>query len=124
MRTANTILPLVYGSEPLPQAALERDNLNRTDTECGQKALLSGKLRQTRLRKNRFGIEPEFAAQGSRLGLRRYEIGVTYSGRTYADGKTSSGATGSMPFSLLSSAELKLVLPHAEDAHLEIRRHG
>ena len=62
-------------------------NLNLTDMECGYKAFLTEKLRAMRLREDGFGIEPEFAAQASRLGLRLYEVGVSYNGRTYAEGK-------------------------------------
>jgi glycosyltransferase involved in cell wall biosynthesis len=64
-----------------------RTNLNLTDMECGQKAFLTEKLRAMTLRESAFGIEPEFAAQAARLGLRLYEVGVSYSGRTYAEGK-------------------------------------
>jgi len=62
-------------------------NLNLTDMECGHKAFLTEKLRAMILREDGFGIEPEFAAQAARLGLRLYEVGVSYSGRTYAEGK-------------------------------------
>jgi hypothetical protein len=62
-------------------------NLNLTDMECGHKAFRTEKLRAMTLREDGFGIEPEFAAQASRLGLRLYEVGVSYSGRTYAEGK-------------------------------------
>jgi glycosyltransferase involved in cell wall biosynthesis len=64
-----------------------RTNLNLTDMECGHKAFLTEKLRAMTLREDGFGIEPEFAAQSARLGLRLYEVGVTYRGRTYAEGK-------------------------------------
>jgi glycosyltransferase involved in cell wall biosynthesis len=62
-------------------------NLNLTDMECGHKVFLTDKLRAMRLRESAFGIEPELAAQAARLGLRVYEVGVSYSGRTYAEGK-------------------------------------
>jgi glycosyltransferase involved in cell wall biosynthesis len=62
-------------------------NLNLTDMECGHKAFRTEKLRAMTLREDGFGIEPEFAAQAARLGLRLYEVGVSYSGRTYAEGK-------------------------------------
>jgi glycosyltransferase involved in cell wall biosynthesis len=62
-------------------------NLNLTDMECGHKAFLTEKLRAMTLREDSFGIEPEFAAQAARLGLRLYEVGVSYRGRTYAEGK-------------------------------------
>lgn len=61
-----------------------RTNLNLTDMECGHKAFLADKLRTMQLRENGFGIEPEFAAQASRLRLRVYEVGVSCDGRTYA----------------------------------------
>jgi len=62
-------------------------NLNLTDMECGHKAFRTEKLRAMTLREDGFGIEPEFAAQAARLGLRLYEVGVSYNGRTYAEGK-------------------------------------
>ena len=64
-----------------------RTNLNLTDMECGHKAFLTEKLRAMTLREDSFGIEPEFAAQAARLGMRLYEVGVSYRGRTYAEGK-------------------------------------
>ena len=64
-----------------------KTNLNLTDMECGHKAFLSEKLKAMHLRENGFGIEPELAAQAAHLGLRIYEVGVSYSGRTYAEGK-------------------------------------
>jgi glycosyltransferase involved in cell wall biosynthesis len=64
-----------------------RTNLNLTDMECGHKLFLTEKLKAMRLREDSFGIEPELVAQAARIGLRLYEIGVSYSGRTYAEGK-------------------------------------
>jgi glycosyltransferase involved in cell wall biosynthesis len=64
-----------------------KTNLNLTDMECGHKAFLSEKLKTMQLRESGFGIEPELAAQAARMGLRVYEVGVAYSGRTYAEGK-------------------------------------
>jgi hypothetical protein len=39
------------------------------------------------LKENRFGFEPEFTIKISRLKCKIYEVGVSYSGRTYAEGK-------------------------------------
>lgn len=64
-----------------------RTNLNLTDMECGHKMFLTEKLRAMHLREDGFGIEPELAAQASKLRLRLYEVGVSYAGRTYAEGK-------------------------------------
>jgi glycosyltransferase involved in cell wall biosynthesis len=71
-----------------------RTNLNLTDMECGHKAFLTSKLQSLRLRENRFGIEPEFAARAASSSWRLYEVGVSYSGRTYADGKKITWVDG------------------------------
>lgn len=64
-----------------------RTNLNLTDMECGHKAFRTEKLRAMTLRESAFGIEPELASQAARFGLRVYEVGVSYNGRTYSEGK-------------------------------------
>lgn len=64
-----------------------KTNLNLTDMECGHKAFLAEKLRAMHLTESGFGIEPELAALSARLKLRIYEVGVSYQGRTYAEGK-------------------------------------
>lgn len=71
-----------------------RTNLNLTDMECGHMAFLSGKLQQMHLRESGFGIEPELAAQVARLGLRVYEVGISYQGRTYDEGKKITWVDG------------------------------
>ena len=63
--------------------------LNLTDMETGYKVFTRealGKL-APRLTANRFGIEPEMTIKIARLKLRVYEVGISYSGRTYAEGK-------------------------------------
>lgn len=62
-------------------------NLNLTDVECGQKAFRKEVLEGGKLAENRFGIEVELAALVSGGGWRVFEVGVPYSGRTYAEGK-------------------------------------
>jgi 2-polyprenyl-3-methyl-5-hydroxy-6-metoxy-1,4-benzoquinol methylase len=44
-------------------------------------------IQRIRIEENRFGFEPEITAKVARLGCRIYEVGVSYSGRTYAEGK-------------------------------------
>jgi hypothetical protein len=44
-------------------------------------------LRGIHIEEERFGFEPEITAKVARLGVRVYEIGISYSGRTYAEGK-------------------------------------
>jgi glycosyltransferase involved in cell wall biosynthesis len=63
-------------------------NLNLTDMETGYKLFKREVIQQIRLRENRFGFEPEITAKISRVaGIRIYEVGISYYGRTYAEGK-------------------------------------
>lgn len=62
-------------------------NLNLSDMEVCYKVFRRSLLDRIELRENRFGFEPEFTAKISRLNCRIYEVGISYSGRTYADGK-------------------------------------
>jgi glycosyltransferase involved in cell wall biosynthesis len=62
-------------------------DLNLTDMETCYKAVRSDILKQTRLRCKRFGIEPELSVRLAQWGARIYEVPVSYSGRTFAEGK-------------------------------------
>jgi glycosyltransferase involved in cell wall biosynthesis len=62
-------------------------DLNLSDMETGQKAFRRDKLMQIRLSANRFTFEPEITAKASRAGWRIYEVPISYSGRTYEEGK-------------------------------------
>lgn len=62
-------------------------NLNLTDMECCYKIFRREDLQGMNLVENAFGIEPELAAKAAKRDLRIYEVGVSYSGRTYAEGK-------------------------------------
>lgn len=62
-------------------------NVNLTDMECCYKAFRSDVLSRIELKEDRFGFEPEITAKVARLGCRIYEVPVSYSGRTYAEGK-------------------------------------
>lgn len=62
-------------------------DLNLTDMECGYKVIRTDLLRQLRLTENGFGFEPEVVAKLAKLKCRIYEVGVSYYGRTYAEGK-------------------------------------
>ena len=62
-------------------------NLNLTDMETGFKAFRSDVLKGIVLRSDRFGFEPEVTAKVARRGCRIYEVGISYNGRTYAEGK-------------------------------------
>jgi glycosyltransferase involved in cell wall biosynthesis len=63
-------------------------NLNLTDMETGYKVFKKEILDKVNLTENRFGIEPEFTAKISRIpNIRIYEVGISYFGRTYEEGK-------------------------------------
>ena len=63
-------------------------NLNLTDMETGFKIFRSEVLKGINLKENRFGMEPEITAKISRLPrIRIYEVGISYYGRTYEEGK-------------------------------------
>jgi glycosyltransferase involved in cell wall biosynthesis len=62
-------------------------NLNLSDMETGMKAFLREKLADLKLSANRFAFEPEITIKAARAGWRIYEVSVSYSGRTYEEGK-------------------------------------
>jgi len=62
-------------------------NINLTDMECCYKVFRRDLLARIDLKEDRFGFEPEVTAKVARLGCRIYEVPVSYSGRTYAEGK-------------------------------------
>lgn len=63
-------------------------NLNLTDMETCYKLFRSDIIKGIELKENRFGFEPEVTAKVSRIqGVRIYEVGISYYGRTYAEGK-------------------------------------
>ena len=62
-------------------------NLNLTDMETCFKAFRRSVLQVIDLKEERFGFEPEVTAKVARMGCRIYEVGISYSGRTYAEGK-------------------------------------
>lgn len=63
-------------------------NLNLTDMETCYKMFRTSTIQQLELKENRFGFEPEVTAKISRIPKARiYEIGISYYGRTYEEGK-------------------------------------
>ena len=62
-------------------------NLNLTDMETCYKAFRREVIESFEIEEDRFGFEPEITAKVSRGGWRIYEVGISYAGRTYADGK-------------------------------------
>jgi len=62
-------------------------DLNLTDMETGMKAFRRDKLLALKLSANRFTCEPELTVKVARAGWRVYEVPISYSGRTYDEGK-------------------------------------
>jgi len=62
-------------------------NLNLTDMETGYKVFRREVLETFELEEDRFGIEPEMTAKAAAGKWRIYEVGISYKGRTYAEGK-------------------------------------
>jgi glycosyltransferase involved in cell wall biosynthesis len=73
-------------------------DLNLTDMESCYKVFRADVLRQITIEEDRFGIEPEITAKVAKLArtnqCRIYEVGISYSGRTYAQGKKISWRDG------------------------------
>jgi glycosyltransferase involved in cell wall biosynthesis len=75
------------GNKVLTLASNAVTNLNLTDMETCYKAFRKEVLESFELEEDRFGIEPELTAKVAAGGWRIYEVGISYSGRTYAEGK-------------------------------------
>lgn len=69
-------------------------NLNLTDMETGYKVFRSDVIRAINIEEERFGFEPEITAKVARLNVRIYEVGISYSGRDYQQGKKISWKDG------------------------------
>jgi glycosyltransferase involved in cell wall biosynthesis len=62
-------------------------NLNLTDMETCYKLFRREVIQGITIEENRFGFEPEITAKVAKTGARIYEVGISYAGRTYAEGK-------------------------------------
>jgi glycosyltransferase involved in cell wall biosynthesis len=69
-------------------------NINLTDVESCYKAFRRAVLEKINLQENRFGFEVEIVIKAARAKFRLYEVGVSYTGRTYAEGKKISFKDG------------------------------
>ena len=62
-------------------------NINLTDMETCYKVFKREIIQSIKIEEDRFGFEPEITAKIAKLGCRIYEVGISYSGRTYQEGK-------------------------------------
>src|SRR5207237_8369131 len=69
-------------------------NLNLTDMETGYKAFKAALIKSIQIEEDRFGVEPEIITKLARGGCRIYKVAISYSGRTYGEGKKVSGKGG------------------------------
>jgi len=83
------------GNKMLTFASNMFTNLNLTDMETCYKLFRADILKSIKLKENRFGFEPEVTAKTARIkGVRIYEVGISYYGRTYLEGKKISWKDG------------------------------
>ena len=83
------------GNKTLTTMSNAFTNLNLTDMETCYKLFRREIIQSLPLRENRFGFEPEVTARIARIpGVRIYEVGISYYGRTYAEGKKISWVDG------------------------------
>ena len=62
-------------------------DINLSDMETCYKVFRKDIIQSIRIRENRFGFEPEITAKVAKMNLRIYEVGISYYGRTYKEGK-------------------------------------
>lgn len=62
-------------------------NLNLTDMECCYKVFKSQIIKNIKIQENRFGFEPEITAKIAKQNIKIFEVGVSYYGRKYTEGK-------------------------------------
>jgi len=89
------------GNKLLTSLSNALTNLNLTDMETCYKVFKSQILKDINLKSNRFGFEPEFTAKVAKKRLRIYEVPISYSGRTYSEGKKITWKDGIVAFFLI-----------------------
>lgn len=77
----------MLGNKFLTMLSNMMSNLNLTDMECCYKLFRREVLEKITIEEDRFGVEPELTAKVSKLDVRIYEVGISYYGRTYQEGK-------------------------------------
>lgn len=77
----------MVGNKTLTLCSNMLSNLNLTDMETCYKAFRREIIEKVTIEENRFGFEPEITAKVAKLGARIFEVGISYSGRTYSEGK-------------------------------------
>lgn len=90
-RTANATRVLYFwhtlGNKFLTFLSNMFTNLNLTDMECCYKVFKSAIIKDISIEEDRFGFEPEITAKIAKQNIKIYEVGVSYYGRKYSEGK-------------------------------------
>jgi glycosyltransferase involved in cell wall biosynthesis len=92
-------------------------NINLSDMETCYKAFRREVIQSIPLKENRFGFEPEITVKVARRRLRIYEVGVSYSGRTYEEGKKIGWKDGVHALYCLVKYSLKEPWAKAANVH-------
>ena len=95
-------------------------NINLSDMETCYKVFRRDVIQSIPLEENRFGFEPEITVKVARRKLRIYEVGISYSGRTYEEGKKIGWKDGIRALYCLVKYSLKE--PRAKTAPLQAAR--
>jgi len=77
----------MLGNRALTTLSNMTTDMNLTDMECCYKVFRREFARRIRIEENGFGVEPELTAKVAKLKARVYEVGISYHGRTYEEGK-------------------------------------
>jgi len=84
----------MFGNKFLTTLSNIFTNLNLTDMETCYKAFRSEIIKSIEIEENRFGFEPEITAKIAKTKCRIYEVGISYSGRTYSEYKKANWKDG------------------------------
>jgi glycosyltransferase involved in cell wall biosynthesis len=95
-------------------------NLSLSDMETCYKAFRREVIQSIHLREDRFGFEPEVTVKIAKRRLRVYEVGISYSGRTYAEGKKIGWKDGMRAIWCLTKYGLKTPSESYETAVLHV----
>lgn len=104
------------GNKFLTQVSNMCTNLNLTDMEVCYKLFRHDVLSRITIQENRFGFEPEITAKVARMRCRIFEVGVSYSGRTYEEGKKIGWKDGLRALWCIFKYNLFTRLPRVEPA--------
>lgn len=88
-------------------------NINLTDMETCYKAFRREVIQSIEIEENRFGFEPEITAKVAKMGCRIYEVGISYYGRTYMEGKKINWKDGCVAIKCILKYNLFGKVPQA-----------